>query len=322
MTDYTTLSRREWIALADRFYAGLAGILAELEPAAWRRRTPYLGWRAHDVVAHMSSAIPVNFREVLDRAVAGNPAAPDEFDTFKRNAREVARRRTTPVAELLREFERELGAIMAIYRDMSDETWLAPAWFFTGRVNVRGLFLAQFADNVMHERDILLPSGRWRGFGIEWTDPLVDWFMRELRMSLFRAERTRGFRVTAAYRLAGPAGGEWTLAIEDGRAEVRRGAEAGADVSVAAEAEQVVASAQGRAAPWVGALARRVQWLRGPGHAEDVVARITGKAALVDALARRRVRIDGDRQTARGIGRAFWHFWERTPMTEANIARG
>ena len=93
MTYYASLSRGDWLALADRFYAQLDRSMAILGPAEWGRRTPYLGWRARDVLAHMTSAIPVNFRQVLDRAAAGNPAAPPEFDTFTRNARELARRR-------------------------------------------------------------------------------------------------------------------------------------------------------------------------------------------------------------------------------------
>src|SRR5690348_17693051 len=45
---------------------------------------------------------------------------------------------------------------------LSDASWDEPAWFFVGPVRVRTLFLAQFADNVFHERDLLLATGRWR----------------------------------------------------------------------------------------------------------------------------------------------------------------
>ena len=133
MGDFTRLTRTDWLGLADRFYARLDGTLASLNGPDWERVTPYLGFRARDVLAHMASTIPVNFREVLDRALAGNPAAPPEFDTFARNTREVARRRATPPAALLTEFRRELDAIMGMYRRMSDADWEKPAWFFVGR---------------------------------------------------------------------------------------------------------------------------------------------------------------------------------------------
>src|SRR3989442_135137 len=208
MTDFTRLTRTEWLDLADRFYRHLNATCAGLTASAWERPTAYLGWRARDVLAHMTSAMPVNFRKVLDRALAGNPAPPLEFDTFSRNAREVARRRTTPVADLLEEFRRELDAILHIYRRMSDADWERPAWFFVGRVRVRTLFLVQFADNVFHDRDLLVASRRWSGFDPEYTAPLVDWFRRELRPATFRPERARGWAATMRYRLHGPAGGD------------------------------------------------------------------------------------------------------------------
>jgi hypothetical protein len=266
--------------------------------------------------------MPVNFRQVLGRALAGNPGAPAEFNTFKRNAREVARRRATPVADILPEFRAERDAIMSLYRGMTDEDWQRPAWFFVGRVRVRTLFLVQLADNVLHERDILLPSGRWTGFEGAWTEPLVDWFLRELRPSMFRPERAEGLRARVLYRLSGSLGGEWTLVVEDGRCRVDRGPTGSPDVVVEAETEDLLVSAQARAAPWVGKLARAVQWTRSAARAEDLVARITGQAALAVALGRGRLRVQGDRGVARRLTRAFWHFWERTEMTLANIARG
>jgi uncharacterized protein (TIGR03083 family) len=322
VSDFTRLTRHDWLELGDRFYAQLERTCARLSPPDWDRLTPYLGWRARDVLAHMTSAIPVNFREVLDRALAGNASAPSEFDTFTRNAREVARRRAVPVAELLDEFRRELATILATYRRISDADWERPAWFFVGPVRVRTLFLVQLADNVFHERDLLIAGRGWEGLDREFAAPLVDWFLREFRPATFRPARAAGLRATVHYRLAGPAGGDWTLAVADGACRVERGAPSRADVTVRADAEDLVAAAQGRAPPWVGRFARAVDGLRGPDRAEDVVAAITGGASLAWALARRRVRVEGDRGMASRLNRVFWHFWERTAMTAANIARG
>src|SRR5215472_7823009 len=104
MSDYTSLSRTQWLDLAGRFYARLEQELNAFKPSDWERVTPYLGWRNRELLAHMSSAIAVNFREVLDRSLAGDPSAPMEFDTFARNAREVVHRRAVPVAVVLHEF--------------------------------------------------------------------------------------------------------------------------------------------------------------------------------------------------------------------------
>src|SRR5881628_2492733 len=322
MSDFTRLTRSDWLGLADRFYARLDGTLASLNGPDWERVTPYLGFRARDVLAHMASTIPVNFREVLDRALAGNPAAPAEFDTFGRNTREVARRRATPPAALLTEFRREHDAIMGTYRRMSDADWEKPAWFFVGRVRVRSLFLVQFADNVLHERDLLAANGAWRGLDATYAAPLVDWFLREYRPATFRPERADGLRATMRYRLSGPGGGEWSLTVADGTCRVERQAPTRSDVTLEADAEQLFAAAQARVAPWVGQLARSVDWVRGPARAEDVAATLTGIASLGWALALRRIRVTGNRAIASRLTRVFWHFWERTAMTQANIAKG
>src|SRR5438128_1998155 len=219
MSDYTRLTRTDWLGLADRFYARLDGTLASLNGPDWERVTPYLGFRARDVLAHMASTIPVNFREVLDRALAGNPAAPPEFDTFARNPREVARRRASPPAAVLREVRR---------------------------------------------------------------------------------------------RLRGPAGGEWTLTVADAACRAELGAPARADVTLEADAEELVAAGQARAGPWVGRLACGLGAIGRLGRSEDVVARITGMASLGWALALRRIRVTGNRALAAHLNRAFWHFWERT----------
>src|SRR5207249_12331268 len=106
------------------------------------------------------------------------------------------------------------------------------------------------------------------------------------------------------YRLGGAPGAEWWLALPDGTCRVYR-AEGGTrrpDVTLEADAEELVAPAQARAAPWVGRLARAVDGVRGRGRAEDVAAAITGTASLAWALARRRIRVSGS--AAAQIGRA------------------
>src|SRR5205823_14003194 len=79
--------------------------------------------------------------------------------------------------------------------------------------------------------------------------------------------------------------------VADGACRVERGADRRVDVTLVADPEALVAAAQARAAPWVGRLARTVDWIRGRARAEDTVAAITGAASLATAIARRRIRI-------------------------------
>ena len=322
MIDYTSLSRGQWLDVARRFYARLQGELATFTPSDWDRVSPYLGWRNRDLLAHMASATSVNFREMLDRALAGDPSAPREFYTFSRNAHEVERRRRDPVAESLREFGSGVESILAVYQGMNDQVWLAPAWFFVGPVNVRTLFLAHLGDNVFHERDLLCVTGRWRGLDPEVVGPLVDWFLREVRPSFFRPEKASGLRATAMFRLAGATSGEWTMKIDGGRCSVERGAVPHPDVTIEADTEHLIAAAQARAAPSIGRIARWADWLGGPSHREDFVAMLTGVWSAFGAILARRLRVSGRLGLAARITACFWYFWERSEQTERNIAAG
>jgi hypothetical protein len=268
----------------------------------------------------MTGAMPVNFREVLERALAGDASAPPEFDTFARNAREVARRRDREVAEVLHEFGTELRTLLDRYRSISDDDWLRPAWFFVGPVNVRTLFLVQLSDNVFHERDLLLPAGRWSGLDADAVRPLVDWFLREYRPAGFRPGKAGSLRATLLYRLGGAGAGEWTYHVADGGCRVERGAVGSPDAIVEADTEELIVAGLGRAAPAVGALSRALTLpLGGPG-AETVVAAATGGASLASAVARRRIRVHGDRKAFARVQRCFWHFWQRRRQTQENIA--
>jgi hypothetical protein len=253
--------------------------------------------------------------------LAGHPEPPAEFNTFRRNAREVASRRNHSAADLLDEFRAERASLFAVYRGLSDADWLRPAWFFVGPVTVRTLFLVQFADNVFHERDLLTAAGQWGGIDPVHSSPLVDWFMREYRTASFRPERATALRAAVRYRLTGVGGGDWTLRVADQTCAVDPGAAVHADVTVEADVEDLIAAALARAAPLVGRVARTLDWVRGPAHAEDAVAAVTGVTSIVVARTTGRIRILGDHALARRVNNAFWHFWQRTDQTAANIAR-
>jgi uncharacterized protein (TIGR03083 family) len=322
MIDYTSLSRSDYLALADEFYTHLFQVIESLSPAQWQARTQYIGWTAHQVLSHMASAIPVNFEQVLHRALAGDATAPPEFNTFLRNAQEVERRRDLSVQELLDELQAGIGRIVDLYRGLSDDDWASgPVWFFVGRVNFRGAFLALFGDQFLHERDLRLVRGDWTGFDPHYAEPLVDWYLRELRLASFRPEKAGDLQATAVYRLTGAAAGLWTNRIENGAIAAQQGARPNPDVIVEADTEDLLTASQGRAPVWVGALSRRVDWLGGRAGREDVAAQVTGLAALLMARATNRLRVSGNQEIADRLNGCFWHFWERTEQTALNIAR-
>ena len=89
----------------------------------------------------MASAVPLNFMESLNRALADNPAPLHELDAFARNAIAVRARRIFTVPVLIDEFKSMVANFLMTYRNIDDADWLKPGWFFVGRVNVRALLL-------------------------------------------------------------------------------------------------------------------------------------------------------------------------------------
>lgn len=321
MADFTQTTQHDWLAMAERFYARLISCCEAIPARAWDRHTPYLGWTAHGVLAHMASAVPVNFRQVLERARRGDPTPPPEFDTFARNARAVETRRRTLVPELIRELKTEVASALDHFRGLSAEEWLAPAWFFVGPVRVRTLFLVLFGDDLFHERDLRIASGTWGGLDAQYMDHLADWFMREFRPAAFRPERAAGVNLTGHYRLRGAGEGEWTVRIDQGRCSVERGAPGKADFLLDSTTEDLIAAGLARTSPWVGRCARWASRAWPPDQRETTVAQATGRAAVASAILARRIRVSGNRSAAAVANRCFWHFWERTEQTEENISR-
>ena len=127
-------------------------------------------------------------------------------------------------------------------------------------------------------------------------------------------------RATIQYRLSGPAGGEWTLRIENGTCTSQRGSIPNPDVTIEADAEDLFAASQARTAPFFGTLARVFSGIRGPQHGEDVTALITGVVSLgLAAKIQKRIRVSGNHAIADKANGCFWHFWEREAQAEYHI---
>jgi hypothetical protein len=199
---------------------------------------------------------------------------------------------------------------------MTDDEWLRPAWFFIGDVNIRSLFLTQLSDIVVHERDLLLATGNWKGFDPQLLQPLTDWFMREFRPATFRHDGTEKLEMSILYRLSGSAEGDWSMHVRNGSCHVERATLSQPNITVHADAEDLITASLARANPLVGALSRRFSLLVSPAKREDFVATVTGYLSLGKAVLSKRLRIDGDRVKIAQLRHAFWHFGERRKQAE------
>ena len=102
MSDFTQLSRKDWILLAENFNQQFPyEECSKFTTQEWNRRTPYIGWRVRDVLVNITRAKVVNFWQLLDRAEADNPIAPEEFDTFLRGEHEMVPRKDLPISQIL-----------------------------------------------------------------------------------------------------------------------------------------------------------------------------------------------------------------------------
>lgn len=294
-SDFTSVPRSEWIRLFEKFNSSLLEACSGFTEKQWNRTSPYIGWRVRDVMVNITRAKVVNFRQLLNRALNDNPIAPEEFDTFLRGQRELESRKKMPVSKILDDYRKEYEDLIMRYKDITEEQWLKPGWFFTGPMNVRGLFLTEFGDNVFHMRDMLLPNGLWEGLDPEYTCPLADWFMREYRPAHFRPENAGGVNVKILYRLSGTGGGAWTMTIKDRICTVERGASEGYDVILAASVEDMVAVALARTSPVAGKWARMFDGIKGENRRTEVVATVLHATAFGFALAGRKIRMGGNR---------------------------
>lgn len=322
MTDYTKISKSDWLSLARTFYAHLFAELEGFSETAWHSATRYLGWNCKDLVNHMTSAVTVNFKTLIQMALDGAPVPHLGFNLFLRNADEVARRKNKSVPETLDEFKRETNQILQELEALSEEQWLMPAFFFIGDIDIRMLFLVQFADNLVHERDLLMANKRWQGFDARFVDPLLDWFMRVFHPASFRPEKNGGEAATIQYHITGTGGGNWFLAIKNYTGEVTPGTTENADATVTVSVEDLISTSLARSAPVIGKLARTLDILVKKEKKEDFTAKITGMVASITALLGGKIKITGNKKKANKVTmKWFWHFWQRTEQTQENIMR-
>jgi hypothetical protein len=320
--DYTKVSRKEWIALYESFNSYLFETCSSFSTQQWNRTSPYIGWRVRDVMVNITQAKVVNFWELLDRAMADNPVAPEEFDTFLRGQREVAPRKNIPIKTVLDNYIKEYERLLNFYRNIDDNDWMKPGWFFVGNMNIRGLFLVEFGDNVYHLRDMLLPNKLWNGLDAEYTGVLADWFMREYRPAHFRPENAVGVDAKILYRLSGTGGGAWTMTIKNQTCTVEKGSSPDYDVIVAADVEDIVAIALARTNPVVGKLARQLEWMTGNESKTAFVATIQHYAGFISTMLSGKIRIGGNKKLGLRINKnCFWHFFQRTQMTDDRIKK-
>jgi hypothetical protein len=202
---------------------------------------------------------------------------------------------------------------------LTEEDWLKPDWFFIGDVNIRCLFLIQLSDIVVHERDILMAAGKWKGFDSQLLQPLIDWFMCEFRPASFRHEGNEKLGMTISYKLSGLVEGNWTMHLENGKCYTERDAISKPDILIQADTEDLIITSLARANPMTGSMIRKFAYMLPTSKREDFVATATNYFSFGTAILSKRLRINGKRSKVTKLKKAFWHFGERRKQSEPGI---
>ena len=319
MNDYTKLSKAEWVSLARQFYTHLFTELENFSDSEWQSATSYLGWNCKDLLNHMTSAISINFAVLLGLALKGTPVPPPGFNLFLRNAIEIDRRKNDSVAEILENFRSETDWFLSEFDRLSEADWKKPA-FFLGDVDVSTLFLVQFADNLIHERDLLEANKRWKSFDPQFADPVLDWFMRALRPSFFKPEKAKGKSATIQYHVSGPGGGNWFYEIKDGACNAFQGILKSPEITVTTTTDYIVSASFARTRPGFGKLARLLARFIKKEKREDFTAKFLGVITVLTSVLLKYVKVTGDRKKAELISKNwFWQYWDRTEQVQTNI---
>lgn len=150
------------------------GKLRALAPQEWERGCYENGWNAREILAHIASiewAYPRLIdlaRSALssDQSGSGEPptrAARGGIDDY--NQRQVDKRATATIDELIEEFERNRAATIDAVTAAEDDLFEVPIRSAGGITGPMGEVMDRVAVQhiVMHARDILGEPGGWAG---------------------------------------------------------------------------------------------------------------------------------------------------------------
>ena len=229
-------------------------LLASLRPEDWEKPTQLKGWRVHDVVAHLLANCSGEFDEAFRRALAGDatPVIPGDLNAW--NEQQAAARRDWPPARLLDEYERASASVTTMIEhwdaDLQTPVRLAEA------IPPRPFWLEARILGVhhwVHGQDIRKATDRPGGVTDERMRPVID-SLFDMMPLVFRADQARGVRLSVAFDLSGPGGGQWVAEIADGQCRVRRGRAERTDLTFRGTAWSYYRVGQGLMSPVVALL--------------------------------------------------------------------
>jgi uncharacterized protein (TIGR03083 family) len=204
------------IALLDREWASIIELCAPLDEAQWSQATDCPGWTVKDNVSHLVGTENMLRGEPADPAVEAKPAhVRNDFGLFNEAA--VEARRGRPGADVLAEFRSVSAARIAALRALPAEKWDEIGPTPTGQDTYRHFMRMRVFDSWVHEQDMRRAVGIAGNLSGPIVDLVLDWHRRNIGYVVGkRAKAPDGSVVQFALADAAPI----TVAVQAGRAAV------------------------------------------------------------------------------------------------------
>src|SRR3990170_8053374 len=213
-------NRDELLNELRRERTGLLALMSSLPTADWDKPTQLTRWRVRDVVAHLLGNCCGEFDEAFRRAAVGDPTPVIPGDLNAWNQAQAASCRDWSPERLRQEYERASDALLASIerwdKDIATPVRLAEA------ISPRPFWLEGRILGVhhwVHGQDIRKAAARPGGVTDERLRPVID-SLFDMMPLVFRADQARGVRLSVAFDLSGPGGGQWVAEIADGQCRV------------------------------------------------------------------------------------------------------
>jgi putative sterol carrier protein len=213
----------------------------KLDAKEWEKKAGELG-TAKDHLAQLVGTMEAETLPITRQALAGEkPSVPgfeSRGDTLAFRMKSMKAVSDRPVSELLERMEKAFREHLALLDSLSeadlDKPVMSPAWDRPG--TVRDLFFGTYLFLPGQYQDIRKVNKKKLPHWIEESTPdQVNYHMGRLfhyMPLIFRSDKGADMKATYLFTMEGEGGGQWNLAIADGRADAADGAPASPDIEI------------------------------------------------------------------------------------------
>ena len=254
---------------ARREAAALAAHARALDSAGWDSPTWCVGWSVREVVAHLAEGMD-RFGQQVRGALAGQPV---EFSMAERDARR-AQVKALPDDALVARLEDNTAAFFAPVESLAADVLLRPVVpMVAGLTPVFGVAQLRLFELAVHRWDVRVPTDPTATVDAEAVALLMDWVLAGAHRQAKR-DLLAGHQGIVRCETTGPTGGPVTITASGAGVQVARGAAGAADATLHLSGEALL------------------RWL-------------WGRLPLATALEQGSVRLEGQRDAALAVSRAF-----------------